>query len=920
MRWGIVLALVIAVLAIAWRCGSDKSPQVRERSVASVARGKKIDRSVRGSIVGTVTDGAVPLAGALVCIEARAELLDPPCVASDAGGAFTFGALAPDRYRLVASLATFRPARSDEVVLRGTEAATVALVLSRGGVEITGTVADLNGGPIAKARVTARNAVGVTRDDGSFTLWAAPGEQTVVGSAEGYASSREGTYAPGHVELLLIPEGTISGTVVDAITGEPVADVRVRADGSENHSDGVAITDAQGAFRVTRLTAGRYAVNARTERGYGLSEGSVLLGVGGNVSGIVVKLHLAALVTATVTVSSTRQPCAEPSARLHDVAKDRRLEMSRASEGTLVAEGTLVGTYAVEVSCKGFLRRDSYAPLVVGSSDVVAAWEVDPGGRIVGHVRTESGAPVANVLVSAMQTGEGWYWRYDTTGDDGRFEIPGLRAGTYELKERLLSEYVGTKTDVVVATGATIERDLVIPETGDVRGQVVDEGGKPIAGVGISLEFDANRPLDVYRKTDANGHFVIDRVLPHEYSVEARHSRISKPVRSERITVRAKQTTNVKIVLRQDTGSISGVVTDPSGKPVGDAFITLADDKLGPYAKREALSGTWSTHRPILTAPDGTFTATNLPHHTYAIRAHRKGAGDGVVENIPIGATAKIQLRRTGSIAGNVRSWNSALDELSITVRDTSGFQRFENFFRTKGSFAIDDVPGGHLTITAGAEGREATVEVDLADGERKTDVVIELLSLVTITGRAVDHHTRKPIAKVTMAARPVRGQSARFSLPYDESDSSYISDENGRFTINRAPLGKLVLTARAHDGNETYAVRSVAGTNVVDVGDILVVVTANELSGESGLDFVDNEDYLQVDRWQVVVKSVAANGPGALAGIKAGDVVTSINGIDMRGFGSMNLWRLLSAPPGTTLAFTLARGVTVNITLTKRP
>jgi membrane-associated protease RseP (regulator of RpoE activity) len=109
VRWGIVLAVVIVVLALAWRCRSDRSSQVRERSVASVARVNKVDRSVRGSIAGTVTDGAAPLAGALVCIEARPENLDPRCVASDANGAFAFGALVPDRYRVVASLATKQP-------------------------------------------------------------------------------------------------------------------------------------------------------------------------------------------------------------------------------------------------------------------------------------------------------------------------------------------------------------------------------------------------------------------------------------------------------------------------------------------------------------------------------------------------------------------------------------------------------------------------------------------------------------------------------------------------------------------------------------------------------------------------------------------------------------------------------------------
>jgi hypothetical protein len=913
VRWGILLALVTAAIALAWQCRADRSSQVRERSVAQAVRVNKVDRNVRGSIEGVVTDGAAPLAGALVCIEARAEQVDPACGISDVRGAFRF-ALAPGRYRLVASLATYRPARSDEVVLTsGTE--RVSLTLARGGVEITGTVADLNGGPIANARVTARNAVGFTRDDGSFSLWSVPGEQSVVGSAEGYASSRTNAYAPGHVELLLIPEGTITGIVVDANTGAPVPDVRIRADGSEDRSDALAVTDDEGVFRLTRLTAGRYDVSARVERGYGLHEGSVLVGVGASVTGIVIKLHPAALVTATVTDASTKQPCAEPSARLYDVAKNRRLEMSRGGEGRLVAEGTLSGSYEVEVGCKGFVPRDSYAPLVVGSNDVAAAWEVDPGAHIVGQLRSESGIPVDNVLVSAMRIGRGW--RYDTTDDDGRFEIGGLEPGTYELKERLLSDLLGTKTEVVVATGVTVERDIVIPDTGEVRGQVVDGTGVPIAGVSITIELDEARPLDVYRTTDANGRFVIDRLLPRDYVVEARRPLGTKPVRSELIAVRAMQTSNLKIVVQEDTGSISGVVTDAAGRPVGDAFITLADAKLSPYAKREALH--WPVDRPILTAPDGSFTASDLPRRTYAIRAYRRGAGDAVVDNVAVGATVKIQLRTLGSIAGTVRSWNSTLDELAITVRHNKGGERSEHFFRTNGTFSVNDLPAGRYTIVAGAEGKESSIELDLAEGERKTDVVLELVSLVTITGRAVDVFTRKPIAGAYVRAHQPHG-ATRFSLSYDADDAARSTDDSGRFTIKRAPLGTLLLRALTRHGHETVTMRTIAGTNVVDIGDLPVIPARVGMSGESGLDFVDNDDLSEIDRWQVIVKTVAANSPAALAGIKPGDVVTSVNGLDMRGYGAMNIWNLLTSPPGTTLAFTLARGVTVSITLTKRP
>lgn len=249
-----------------------------------------------------------------------------------------------------------------------------------------------------------------------------------------------------------------------AFTNEPVEGARVVTEGSEGDSKMVVMTDERGAFRASRLPAGRYAVSARTEHG-----------------GVVVQLHPAALVVGKVIVSTTKQVCEDPSVSLRDASKDRHLKLSRRDNGTIVGEGVLPGTYAVDVSCKGFLAREVYAPVIVGSSDVAVAWEVDPGATIRGTIRTASGAPVRTTYVSAIRQRTGddkWRANHDVTDEHGDYEIAGLLAGTFTLTVRSIDIYAAdAQASLTVAEGTTIKRDLVIPDAGVLRGRVVDNGG-----------------------------------------------------------------------------------------------------------------------------------------------------------------------------------------------------------------------------------------------------------------------------------------------------------------------------------------------------------------------------------------------------------------------------------------------------------
>lgn len=379
-----VAAIVIA-LVVWWAWGGSTKQRATEvaagRPVTSAnaqdgvrARVRPDPKTVsRGSFAGTVTDQAKqPIANARVCADGRSHdidddlLRDSICATSDAQGRYKIENLLPATYEISAAAKTFRPGvhhpkgdrrRSDVRLAIGEHKTAIDIALRPGGVELTGVVSDLTGGPIAHAQVWASGGRGrdvgatvstQTDADGKFSLWVSPGSVDVTAAADGYADDSEWIRAPGSVELLLTPESTLSGKVVDAASGEPVAGARVSVGWDET-----TFSDEQGAFRVTRLTPGRHEVTARTDRGYGRTEGSTLVGLGEHVDGVIVKLHPAHRIEGTVMIASTKAPCESPRVSLEDEDNDRWLSTFSEPDGRVWAEGALPGTYSVQVWCRG---------------------------------------------------------------------------------------------------------------------------------------------------------------------------------------------------------------------------------------------------------------------------------------------------------------------------------------------------------------------------------------------------------------------------------------------------------------------------------------------------------------------------------------------------------------------------------------
>jgi len=499
--------------------------------------------------------------------------------------------------------------------------------------------------------------------------------------------------------------------------------------------------------------------------------------------------------------------------------------------------------------------------------------------------------------------------------------------------------------EVELAEGATVTKDVELAGGGAIAGTVVDGEGRPVANIQVDARPLAGRRFRGFggmgeNKTDEAGNFQLDNLAPGDYRVTARKSwsdSLKKPgttdddTQGERTTVVVAGVARVRLVVESPTGTIAGTVHDHAGKPVSDAYLsaTRESDAAG-AARAERAASRWSwDERPVITSVEGAFTLTKLAPGNYTVRAYRKGGGEAFAEHVAVGAKGvALKIAVTGSIAGVARrAGGGPIDLFEVTVNDpATGFSRTEKFFRTGGQFTVKDVPKGHYQVLVETKGGQKEVTLDLADGEAKTGVTVELDALLTITGKVVEHGTKQPVAGMRMGAALAMGGDSLGGFMGGEDDAPNITDEAGAFTIEDVPRGKLRITGMPKDFRDSEygwlgVLRDTTTTtgSTLDVGEITVVkrrVKMTDPAGELGVNWKQAKPTDPPESAKLEVSFIDPKGPAAKTALAVGDVVTTIDGLDVLGGNISQAYVLMRAPPGTVLSLGLQRGTTVQVTL----
>jgi protocatechuate 3,4-dioxygenase beta subunit len=451
-------------------------------------------------------------------------------------------------------------------------------------------------------------------------------------------------------------------------------------------------------------------------------------------------------------------------------------------------------------------------------SDAEGVIEVRRTGTIRGRVVGENGDPIPSVTVKglARSEGAGWMCPDATTDDSGRYEFENVAAGaTYVVTAKPDGYGRGYCERFILDEGESYEvGDLVLVVADQViEGTVVDEYGKPVAGVRVNCWSRASGSRGA--STDDEGHFRLDSLVPGSFEIWADYSGPEGPWKGE---ARATAGDGDVIVEIRPVPMFRGEVVGPDGKAVGGARVN--------QLHREGFGTT--------TGEDGTFQLPLdyfewpeydlITHESIVLEAHHPDMPDhrGLIEmRLEAGADGQgtIELAPTVTIRGRVvdaegkripgaevtsyLDFATASTSDEATIADVSGHYEFTN------------VPKGvHYSVQATAEGYgEDRIGGPtgrgfyIAGGEDlpMRDLVLHVADKV-LEGTVTDEEDN-----------PVVGATVNGSSKSTGSRSA-TTDDKGRFRLETLVNEEIDLWALPPDGTVWTRIRAMAGDTDVEI------------------------------------------------------------------------------------------------------
>lgn len=584
-------------------------------------------------VIGRVQDTAGrPLEGAGIRIippeplQGEGEDGAPESV-SDAAGRFQIRGQRPGvRLKLSVERSGYASSQISGVPVPPEEPVVVVLSpLSR----ISGRVMDTQSRPVAGAVIqvteermetiagmpvfgTGRQLETRSQEDGSFLFEGVepgPVELTASGAQWQDSSARlrlaagqdlEGVELTVHEAAVL--EGRVLGQDGTPVIGAEVGRYRPVQPGEMRIQSPLALSDADGRYRIGGLAPGRLSLSA-SHGLFGQSVQELDLQPGENTLDFWLKGGQAVsgrvLDPSGSPVSGARVWLRASAGALPEVLSE--------VDGGFRFEGLAPGSYQLEAVKEGEGRTLRPVPLQVAEAavDGIVLELAATGtirGRIVGLKMTE----LAQVRVSA-----GWGAGVSEVAYDGSYSIAGLSSGTW----RVVAELPGTgrraEGEVTLEEPGDAELDLDFEEGLTLSGRV-RRNGRPFAGGAVSLQGSATAPA--WAETDSEGRFSLRGLAPDLYLLEISDYRTGL-VQARQIRLQQDDS----VILDLSTVTLEGSVANSlDGQPLAQVELTLASLEAGEGGP----AGRWT-----VSSADGSFVFPEVAEGSWRLTASRPGYG-----------------------------------------------------------------------------------------------------------------------------------------------------------------------------------------------------------------------------------------------------------------------------------------------------
>jgi protocatechuate 3,4-dioxygenase beta subunit len=475
-------------------------------------------------------------------------------------------------------------------------------------------------------------------------------------------------------------------------------------------------------------------------------------------------------------------------------------EARSGADGRFDLGGLSQARYWLSVTADGYAEANR----TVQPGDERVEFILESAGTITGLVVDESGKPLDSFVVAAEPADDrrGSLGR-SVENENGRFKVEGLSPGGYVLQVTAPDRAPGTRSDVVVAAGGTVDVGRIrLPRGGVVRGTVADAQGTPVPGATVSAqavgrEYSAFIMNGAESVSDQGGAFELRGVLDGTVVAVARHPEYADG-RSEPFEVDARAPAETRIVLVQG-GRIEVSARKRDGSPIGPATVSAAPVG-GSYGRGSALRA------------DGTLAIEHVPPGRVRV-VLRQGTGvsfsggQSRETDVRDGETSLVEfVQRDILVWGHVRRSGQPAPGMIVRVRGRdgsfsyapapgpapSGPQRLFALTRDDGSFELlADEPGSVRVMVESADSRFAlparTVDVPDADSFQ-----LDLdFAGAAVAGLVTDKQTGQPVPDATVYAVARERRAPGVARSVTSSDGRFqLELEGGRYRLNVSAEG----------------------------------------------------------------------------------------------------------------------------------
>jgi hypothetical protein len=645
-----------------------------------------------GSISGTVTaeDGGAPLAGVEVC--AGGDNGGYGCDYTEADGTYTIATLPGENYivSFTGSNAGFINEYFDDVL--DYDSATPVSVTPRtttpgvdaalgSGASVSGTVTeDGSGDPLENVYVCVFDQANVyecdySGIDGTYDVGGLPSGNFTVGFSDFTGAhineffddvtdfelaTPVTTTVPNetaNIDASLGLAGSISGTVIEDGTGDPLQDIYVCSEGVDNGAFNCTTTAADGTYTIGGLATGNYTVNFRDFDGIYVNEffddatdsdsaTPVSVTAPNDTAGIDAGLATGGSISGTVTEDGSGDPLDGISVCAAGEDVNAYSCTGTAADGTYTVGGLPSGNFRVQFTDYSAIHLDEYfddvvqydAATLVGVTAPDATAGIDAGlstgGSIAGTVTEDgSGDPLEDVQVCASGVNTDYSSCADTAAD-GTYSIGPLPDDSYRVDFQdfagtYLREYFDdaanydSATPVVIAAAADATGiDAGLSRGGSISGTVTEDGtGDPLEDISVCASEETGEDYGC-TYTAPDGTYTIGGLATGSYRVSFDDDQ--DQYLDEYFDDATYETATLVGVTAPDVapnidaaltkgGSISGtVVGDVSGDPLEGIQVCAFNDAEGYF-------------RCSSTETDGTYVISGLPSGDFVVNIYDPG-------------------------------------------------------------------------------------------------------------------------------------------------------------------------------------------------------------------------------------------------------------------------------------------------------